>query len=338
MKIACVTTTINIPTVLALYAKHGPDVMFFVIGDRKTPDMEVVNFLTDHVPNHVYYGIDTQHKLGWKCSQLIGESCIQRRNIGFLEALNWGADVVVSVDDDNISLDRFYFNRMGVLLESVPFDGAQASSTSGWFDVGQLLSPKSPHRGFPHTKKAEPVFKPVVAAKVGVAAGVCLGDPDISAAERIANGPTVHSVSELLCSGIVVDPQETWTVWNSQNTAVIRELIPAWFMIPFVGRADDIFASLIVQRAMRQTGHVTHFGRPFVFQQRNAHDLIKDLEQETWGARHILEFAYYLEGIENRASVVELVRAIYIHHFLRFPEESIAAALAFCEDCERALQ
>ena len=87
--------------------------------------------------------------------------------------------------------------------------------------------------------------------------------------------PIVHRVSELLRAGIVVNPKTTHTVFNSQNTAVIRELAPAFFMVPQWGRYDDIFASLMVQRLMRERGLVTHFGQPFVWQQRNAHDLLK---------------------------------------------------------------
>jgi hypothetical protein len=63
----------------------------------------------------------------------------------------------------------------------------------------------------------------------------------------------------------------------SPNTAVIRELIPAWFMMPGVGRHDDIYASLIVQRVARERNLHVHFGPPFTYQQRNKHDLIKDL-------------------------------------------------------------
>ena len=39
MKTALITTTVNIPTVLALYRKLGPDVSFFVAADEKTPEI-----------------------------------------------------------------------------------------------------------------------------------------------------------------------------------------------------------------------------------------------------------------------------------------------------------
>lgn len=335
MRVGCVLTTINVPRVLALYAKHAPDVMFFVVGDRKTDDMAVVNFLTDNVSNHAYYGIDTQHKLGYKCSRLIGENCIQRRNIGFLEALRWGAEWIVSLDDDNISLSDDYFGDFRRVLCNK--HGLEASSSSGWFDVGTLLRPNAEHRGFPHTKRAQPSFDSIVDAKIGVAAGICLGDPDISAVERIANGPTVHGVSEVLRSGVVTDPRKTWTVFNSQNTAVIRELVPAWFMLPHVGRYDDIFASLIVQRIMRETGHHVHFGHPFVWQQRNQHDLTKDLRMELMGMQQIEALTTYLSDLVlYGATTPEHLRQLYFSATM-LPSDTIEAALAWCDDCERVL-
>lgn len=333
MKIALVTTTINVPHVLALYAKYGPDVMMFIVGDRKTDDIAVVNFLFDHCPNHMYYGIDVQHQLYPKLSRLIGENCIQRRNIGTLEAAKWGADVIVMIDDDNIPLNNAYFDNtispffVTKMTAQMPhgcvypidvptvFNGLKASSPSGWFDVGQLLQPHAEHRGFPHTKRAQASFEGVTDAKIGVAAGICMGDPDIGAVERIANGPIVHGVSEILRSGVVTDPRETWTVFNSQNTAFIRELAPAMFMLPGVGRYDDIFASLICQRVMREKGLHVHFGRPFVWQQRNQHDLTKDLVAEVLGMQTIERFADWLANLEfahgGLSNSVEFVRYLF---------------------------
>jgi hypothetical protein len=343
--------------------------MMFVIGDRKTDDMAVVNFLTEHCPNHAYYGIDYQHKLYPKLSALIGENCIQRRSIGFLEALKWGADIVVSIDDDNVPLGDSYFDEMALLLglrlrlrttkgpsdspypftevglEKQPnaFNGLSASSPSGWFDVGRLLISDDDgwpeHRGFPHTKRAEPVFEAITNARIGVAAGICMGDPDIGAVERIANGPIVHGVSEILRSGVVTDPKKTWAVFNSQNTAVIRELVPAWFMFPHWGRYDDIMASLVVQRIMAERDLHVHFGRPFVWQQRNKHNLMQDLTMEIMGMQNIEKMAAFLESSILTGSVPEMLRTIFTDLTSNniMPSSGAEAALAYLDECEKVL-
>jgi len=339
MKTALITTTINVPTVLELYRACDPDVMFFIAGDRKTDDMAVVNFL-DAIPNHAYYGIDLQHKLGYKCSQLLGENTITRRNIMLLEALKWGADVIVSIDDDNIPLDEDYFADVTQyfdpesIMKRCPFYGMAASSEQGWVDVGQLLEPPASHRGFPYAIQPVLHVSHVVNAKIGVAAGICLGDPDIDATTRIVNAPVVTNVSELLRAGIVVNPQNSWTVFNTQNTAFIRELAPAMFCAPGFGRFDDIFASLITQAIMRDKGYHVHFGKPFVWQQRNPHNLVKDLRVELFGMEHIHNLRRLVANMPNPT-----VRGIYEHlaHTDWCPPNVPEVALAFLDDCEKVL-
>jgi hypothetical protein len=329
---ALITTTINTPRVLSLYRAHAPDVRFFVAVDRKTPD-EALSFLPELPDCQV---IDAGER--WKCTELIGWNCIQRRNLALLEALAWGAEIVISVDDDNTPLDEDYFRYFNEVLRRQPFSGLCASG-SEWFDVGTLLDPIAPHRGFPIERDGRVEFIPVTDAKVGVAAGVCLGDPDISAYTRIANHPAVHRVSQLLEAGIVIDPR-TWTVFNSQNTAVLRELAPAWSMWCGVGRYDDIFASLVVQRIMRDRGTHVHFGKPFVWQHRNRHNLVTDLQAEIFGMKHIVELASFIGALHlDGRSVIGDCRLIFqaLRQFPWLPLATSAAALAFLDDAERAM-
>lgn len=344
MKIVLVTTTINVPRVLALYAKYGPDVQMIVIGDRKSPDSKIVEFLEQNCPNHLYLGIDAQK--GFKVDKLLGENTIGRRNVGYVLALEAKADVIVTVDDDNAPLSTDYFRQMvlGPATSSLAlFDGLEASASSRWFDVGQFYAPVAPHRGFPYTRKCPAVLMPVTDARIGVVAGCCLGDPDIDAATRIVNGPTVHRVSEVLQDGIVV-ASDTWTVFNSQNTAFLRELTPAMFLAPGVGRHDDIFASLICQRIMRECGLQVFHGKPFVWQQRNEHNLLGDLDNEIYGMKTIERLAKYLDTITFRTNtVIEQVRELWQgfdslpNSYEIMPKHAVATALAFLEDCEKTL-
>lgn len=333
MKIALCTTTINVPHVLKLYRACGPDVKFFVATDEKTSKA----------------ALSLMHKVGastfgevtsslWKCSPLIGWNSIQRRNIAFLEALKWGADIIVSIDDDNAPTSTNYFEQITTPLAQ-SFNGVRASGKNHWFDVGQLLHPKAPHRGYPRPVKHEMHCTPVTGAVVGVAAGICLGDPDIDATTRLALAPEVHQVSQLLEAGIVVDTG-TWTVFNSQNTAVLREFVPAWGMIPFVGRMDDIYASLICQRVMRERNLHVHFGKPFVWQQRNEHNLVKDLRGEIDGYENVERLAALLDHIVLAGkSVIDDCRAIWsmLNHTDWMPGRSVSAMMAYIDDAESVL-
>jgi hypothetical protein len=390
MKTALITTTINVPRVLELYRAHSEDVRFFVTGDMKSDSVPLIRFCRE-LGNTVCYDAVDQDDLGYKCHELIGWSTIARRNIAMLEALKWGADVIVTIDDDNIPVDSGYFNdfvkhwyhppgpgdrwhRTPVTQEhnadvvGCPyFNGIRVTSESGWFDVGTLLDPIAPHRGFPHDKASTPTYSHVCGRKVGVAAGICLGDPDISAVTRIARAPVVHRVSELLRAGIVVDPagerrperervtdalgtveiwrtvsRGTWTVFNSQNTAIIRELAPAFFMVPQWGRYDDIYGSLLVQRLMRERGYVTHFGQPFVWQQRNRHDLLRDLRAEQFGSERILDFAQWLDGFvfTGKEKVTDQMRVMFTNLPDWMPDRGKIQELvmAWCLDCDEVMK
>ena len=343
MKVACVTTTINVPKVLQLYrayatagigTPYGYDVEFFVAGDLKTGP-GCADFCNS-LDNVFYLSSDTQKALGYRCSEMLGWNTLARRNIATLEALKFGADIIVLVDDDNVPMNEFYFNSHVKAL-TAPHSGIKVTGQNGWFDVGQFLDPIAPHRGYPHTKYGAVACDPIVGAKVGVNAGICMGDPDISAYFRIANHPTVHRASILLDDGVVVDPDTSWTVFNSQNTAFIRELAPAMFMMPGVGRYDDIYASLICQRVMRERDMHVKFGRPYIFQERNHHDLLKDLRAEIDGMENIVAFANQLDLLDlNKMSVIDAVRCIYSSDDI-LPTKSVQSAHAFLEDCEKIL-
>lgn len=328
MKTALITTTIGSAGVLRLYRSLDPSVRFFIAGDFKSNN-SVLDLLVDDIGNAEYLGVTDQKKINYACSEVIGWNSIQRRNIATLEALKWGADYIISVDDDNIPLGP-YFSE----FDFANHNGLQAESSSGWFDVG------GPHRGFPHTKRGGVSIHPVVGAKIGVMAGVCLGDPDIDAVTRIAIGPALAHAPLQLHSGVVFDPSSGWTVYNSQNTCFIRELAPAMFMIPGIGRMDDIYASLITQRVMRDRDYVVHFGKPFVHQQRNKHDLIKDLKAEIFGMEHIVEFAEWLDGLDlSNLPVLPAVKAIYtcMPELKWMPAQAYEAGIAWTEDCEKVL-
>ena len=328
-----VTTTINVPTVLALYRQCDQNTEIVVVGDRRTPP-ETADFCRDIGAHY----IDQHSQHAWNCSEPIGWGKIQRRNIGFLVALRDGADVVVTIDDDNAPLTPDYFQQFYEAFFSRR-SRLSASGVNGWIDPGQYLVPPIPQRGFPREKVHALKYTPVTDVKVGAAGGLILGDSDMDAVTRMANRPIAFDVAMLGRTGVVVDPK-SWTILNSQNTAILREFVPAFFLFPFVGRYDDLYASLVLQRVMRDRDYHVHLGPPFVYQERNEHSLTRDLRGEIDGMERIVEFADVLEHtILPGKSVIGDVRWIY--NALRavpwFPIAAVDAGLAFLEDCERVL-
>lgn len=335
MKLSLVLTTINVPKVLALYRKCDPDVNFIVACDRKTPKGAYEFVLS--LNNTSVCMPESGHK--WKCSEAIGFDCLQRRNVGFLEALAAGADLIVTIDDDNAPLDKNYFRHYRKAFDGT-FDGIKVSGKDGWFDPGQFLVPPVVQRGFPIQVKHRPKFEPTTDVKVGVASGLILGDSDMDAYTRIGKAPTVGNVAMLAQIGCVVD-SGTYTIFNSQNSAVLREFVPAYFMMPGIGRYDDVYASLIVQRVMRERGYHVHLGQPLVLQERNEHDLIVDLRAEVEGMAHVKAMAALLDSIviPHGWSVIDDTRRIYetLLHCEFLPRASVEAGLLWLEDVETVL-
>jgi hypothetical protein len=179
----------------------------------------------------------------------------------------------------------------------------------------------------------------VVGARIGVAAGLWVGDPDIDAMERLTNQPVVHHLASTLDAGLAVSPG-CIAPFNTQNTAFIRELAPLLMVHIGVGRYDDIWASYITQRVMREHGYHVHFGRPFVWQDRNPHNLWQNLRDEIYGMEIGTRFADDLESVPiGGLSVPESLRTIHEHiaQWEYVPEEVSELGLAWCDDIDTVL-
>jgi hypothetical protein len=294
MNTVMISTTIYANDVWRLYRKANKNVTFIVAGDRKTPH-DKMRALAADVGNMVYLSDEDQEKAGWACSEFIGWNCIMRRSVALLEAIKMGADVIVTVDDDNIPLEpETYFSTFDAVL-TLPFSGPMVHGGLAWFNVGDLFDEPFAHRGFPFLPAPHGyVVQSVTDAPVGVVAGMWMGDPDVTAAERIAKAPTVRSIPGLLQRGVVVE-RGTVAPFDSQNTAYLGELAPLMAVLPAVGRYDDIWASFIAQRIMLEKNYHVFFGPPFVWQERNTHNLTRNLQDEIYGMDNTVQFVRDLD-------------------------------------------
>lgn len=335
MRTVLITTTIYVPTVLRRYREMEPDIFFIITGDEKTPHDAVEAFVRE-LGNASYFGVEEQKKLGYRSSEIIGWNKIMRRNIALLEAIKLKPDVIVTIDDDNLPLADDYFANFAAVLGR-PFSGLMASSETGWFNVGDFLVPAVYHRGYSYERrilKNQFRMLPVQGKKVGVAAGLWLGDPDIDAMERITNAPLVMQVSEVIRHGVIVDPA-LYAPVNSQNTAFVAELAPLMMVLVGVGRYDDIWASYIAERVMRTLDYHVHYGRPLVWQERNPQNLWKNVRDELFGMEFTPKFCADLDAIELPAgSVLDKLEAIYegLRTASYLPEIVLELGEAWCKD------
>lgn len=321
--VALITTTINVPTVLKQHVTHANamdnyELTVIVAGDVQTPPAarELVEEL-----GGVYLGLNDDITTRWKSEILIGTRSIQRRNIALLHALTLGPDVVVTIDDDNRPIDAGYVSDMISGLNSSIREVTHVDT--GWWNPGTLLHPRVTHRGFPitqrHINSREVVEHARGPMRVGVVSGLCLGDPDVDAIERIVNRPTVTDVAYVEPSiehGVVLGAK-TWAPFNTQNTAYAWEVAPLMQCLCGVGRYDDIWMSYVARRVMDDFDYHVRYGLPLVVQERNDHNLIKDLQAEYHGYVATDEFTQLLRTMPVErdlfTGVIDYLDAVYGH-------------------------
>lgn len=300
MKISIITTTIHKPVLLEQYClnlkKYGhqpKQVNFIVIGDKKTP-AEVGGFCQNLSRKEgfeiLYYDVPGQLKYLERFPKLSAHlpfNSVMRRNIAFVLAYEQGVDVAITIDDDNFVTDSDFVSLHEIAGKQIKKNAV--FSNSGWFNICQLLveerNQRFYHRGYPMGQRttAEAVFETKVAqGRVAVNAGLWLEEPDIDAVTRRDSNLRVLDATAQGKEGILLD-FGTWSPFNSQNTAVMRDAIPAYFLSPYVGRYDDIWASYFLRKIVDHLGDYTHYGPPLVQQVRNQHDLNKDLSMESRG-------------------------------------------------------
>lgn len=281
-----VTTTINSPTEatfkFAEIAKRD-NWTFIIVGDSKTPHGEYRELEGKYHPYVEYLHPEEQNEMYPELSDIIGWKTIQRRNIGFVYAYNKGAEIVATVDDDNIPYDNWgtdlyigkevevdYYTNKELLI----FDPLSATNQSNLW-----------HRGFPIDLlpyknlieyKGKKKITPLIQADLWD------GDPDIDAMCRLSFKPIVKFDTTAPFAAAEISP------FNSQNTFIHRDALKHYAVWPYVGRMDDIWGGYYTQKMIGADKLI--YNRASVYQDRNVQDLITNLEKEIIGYRNTINF------------------------------------------------
>jgi hypothetical protein len=242
-----------------------------------------------------------------------------RRNIGFLRAWEQGTDVLITIDDDNYCRADSDFIAAHGAVGNPAAEGRDSQCVSGapWFNICSKLSDDSGSpiwaRGFPYSERNDqkpptkgPLPAEVGTAKIAVNAGLWLDDPDVDAVTRLAQRPYVDTADEV---DVVLAPG-TWTPINTQNTALHRDALPAYYYIRMgfpvkgmlIDRYGDIWSGYFLQRCAEDVGEVTRVGAPVADHRRTAHNLFKDLYHELAGITLTEELLPWLRELRLSAT------------------------------------
>lgn len=300
-----VFTTINYPLVIKeLFDNinkydHIDEVKVWIVGDCKTPPglFDLSKEFSRKGLEIVYLDIDAQDKWGKRCADFydrVPYNNETRRNIGYLCALEDECEVLISIDDDNFPTDDDF---VGAHSQTGSwFSEAILRDKGGFHNICEYLSFEPSRQVFPRgypfelrSKRNNPQYvKSDGMVRIGVTAGLWLKDPDIDATTWL-NG-RITSKSYNSPERIVLE-QSTWTPINTQNTSIVKELVPAFFCVPMgwdvpggkIQRYGDIWGGYFLQALMEGTAYHVSFGRPIVEHRRNPHNYVDDMRSEFWG-------------------------------------------------------
>jgi hypothetical protein len=109
------------------------------------------------------------------------------------------------------------------------------------------------------------------------------GEPDVDAICRLTNNHPSEKITgsfPYTCKGM--------TVFNSQNTFIHRTAIPDYCVVSQADRMDDIWGGIFLQKKLNNSPFVI-FNSPSVYQKRNYHNIVNDLERELMGHYRTME-------------------------------------------------
>jgi hypothetical protein len=299
-----VFTTINHPAILHDLHKnlhqygHLDQVKVWVVGDRKTPSSagDLAREISRKGLETLYFDISQQDDWGQGLPfyKLIPYNTDGRRVFGYLKALEEDCEVMVSIDDDNFPTEDDFIGHHARTGQK--WRGSLIREPKGFHNVCEYLV-LEPHRlvfprGFPFQLRCH-INQPQQIPShpdttIGVTEGLWLDEPDVDATTWL-NG----KVKGVRYNGpdLFVLDQKTWSPVNTQNTSVVRELIPAFVFVTMAwpvpgGKLDrygDIWGGYFLIALLQGTKYHVAFGRPLVEHRRNPHSYVDDLRYEFWG-------------------------------------------------------
>ena len=263
---------------------------FIVSGDTISPDIKAEGITFLDVKSQMDSGFSYAKKAPFR------NYC--RKNVGYLHAIKNGATRIIETDDDNFPKEGFF----------KPFEknvNARKITQSGWVNAYRYFTENDNiwPRGFSlsdvkrkidkyESLKDEALYCPVQN-------GLVDNDPDIDALYRILfTIPFNFEHKERKVSY----GKGSWCSFNTQNTVFYKEVFPLMYQPATPQfREADILRSLVVQRILWENNANVLFYSPTVWQERNEHDLMDDLKQETRLYAYIKDVAKELEDLEIKS-------------------------------------
>ena len=300
---AIVVTTINAPNdAVRDIAYCAPDWDFIVIGDTKTPPPW-------EFPGARYFDVPAQQALDSRFAQICPTRHYARKNIGYIVAMQAGAQVLAETDDDNLP----YEGWLSAVSRQI---SARRVEKTGWENVyAHFSSERIWPRGFPlelvnQSLRAASPLGETATHDCAIQQFLANDNPDVDAVYRL----TTEGEIKFAANRVVLE-SGTFCPFNSQNTIWWPEAFPLLYLPSHVSfRMTDIWRSFVAQVCLFAMGGKLAFCEATMYQIRNEHSLIKDFADEVPGYLHnmrILDILTALNLSRDPANCSQNLRACY---------------------------
>ncbi|CAH1779113.1 unnamed protein product [Owenia fusiformis] len=270
-----VVTSISSPTHDIERLAKLSEWQLLVVADKETPE----NWHYDGV---IFLSIATQKSLGYKILEYIPFSNYGRKNIGYLYAVQHGAQLIYDTDDDNHPTD----DLRGFIITDMMYGVVPSSETTVLNPYAYYGQPTTWPRGFPLDKIGDNItsdYNAVHWKTALIQQGAVDGDPDVDAIFRLTCKSNIKSLNITYDHYMppLLYPKGTFVPWNSQNTlfrynAFWGLLLPT--TVTF--RVTDIWRGYSTQTLLWLIGGFISYMPPNGFQLRNNHSYIGDIKQK----------------------------------------------------------
>lgn len=299
-KYAVVITTINHPTrAVVEIARDAPKLgaEFVLIGDGKSP----ADF---HQPGATYLDLEAQRRAGFRYGEMAPSKHYARKNVGYLQAIRNGANVIIETDDDNIPRDEFWAERKATVTAKL-CETPDWVNVYAWYADGQIWP-----RGLPldRVRNAPPAFDSLQTQEIycPIQQGLADENPDVDAIYRL-----VLPLPFNFRRDTAVALRGAWCPFNSQNTTFFKDAFPLLYLPYYCSfRMTDIWRSFVAQRIAYVNGWGVLFHEATVFQERNEHNLLRDFEEEVPGYLHNGRIREALDALDLPAGVENVPAAL----------------------------
>lgn len=296
-KTSLIITSISAPNPVMKSIAEGSiknNIDFIVIGDVKSP----TEFKLEGCR---FYSVEEQQKLNYRLAKALPVKHYSRKNLGYLLAAN--QDVIIETDDDNFPREEFWNLRTKKInVESI--------EGSGWTNVYRYFSKNNIWpRGFPLENILTDNFPKGKSGIIDapIQQGLADENPDVDAVYRMCQPlPASFDKGNPIALG-----KNSWCPFNSQNTTWFKETFPLLYLPSYCSfRMTDIWRSFVAQRIAWTCGWPITFHSSTVWQQRNAHSLIKDFEDEIPGYLNNAKICNMLENLDLKSGTNNILENI----------------------------